>query len=52
MLCYDTANKKREAVNRLDLSIKYSPEVIIESGITGRVQELDISVVRKVLSKK
>ncbi len=51
MLCYGTANMKKEAVNRLDSSIKYSPEVIIESRNTGRFQEQDVSIVRTVLSK-
>ena len=34
------------------ITIIKSPEVIIESGNTGRVQELDVSIVRKGLSKK
>jgi hypothetical protein len=52
MLCYGTANKKKEAVNRLDSSIKYSPEVIIESGNTCRVQEPGVSIVSKWFSNK
>jgi len=43
MLCCSTANKKKNAGNRLDSPIMNSPEVIIESGNTGRFQELDVS---------